>query len=83
MALCPHCNKIITHLYSSATANSNAQIYEGEEDITYDDEPEWELDEWECPECGEIIASDDDEAIEFMNNKDELKKLVENKIKNG
>ena len=82
MVICPYCNRAIERLITSATATDNAHIYEDGE-ICYPEEPEWELDYWECPECGEVVSKTDEEAVEFMKNTDELKKVLERRIKNG
>lgn len=82
MAVCPNCNKIIEELCSTADASTNAIMdEEGEVIIDNEDVDIFETGEWRCPECDETIANNQTEGIKFMKNTDELKKVVENKLK--
>lgn len=82
MVICPKCNEIIEYLLIPATAMGNC-IMNDDGTITYPDD-EWEFEgEYLCPDCNQVIADSFDEAQDFMKNTDKLKKVVEEKIKNG
>ncbi|KKM51280.1 hypothetical protein LCGC14_1555610 [marine sediment metagenome] len=88
---CPKCNKKIEELrYYERVDNSlwfsvdenGEPNYEGGE-IIYDGATDFDFC---CPECSETLFTDEEKAIEFLKNKDELQELVKekiNKIKNG
>lgn len=83
MAICGECKERIGHLISEATATTGCVLYEdGTLDLNDEDlNSIIEINEWRCPECDEIVAYNEDEAREFLEEKDELKEIVVEKLK--
>jgi len=85
MAICPKCKRNIVELNMRRTGTEYARMYiddsdgyptyDGEEFDT-DDEGEW----YNCPECSEELFTNWDEAEEFLKGRDELQRLVAEKI---
>ena len=82
MAICLKCKKKIEVLCSEATATTGCFIDE-KGDVIFDESnfgDNAEINEWRCPKCEEVLALDEDEAREFMEDKDELQEIVAEKI---
>ena len=86
MPICPNCKEKINYLnYSKNKYNG------GEFSIGKDGLGEYEIDGnadliepqlfYSCPECSNEFNFDEDEAIEFLINKDELQEIVAEKMK--
>ena len=83
MVICRHCKKRITHLTSEVTATAGCSL--GEDGfITIDNDLNSiaETNEWRCPKCNGFIDYNEDEARAFIKDKDELKEIVAEKLKN-
>ena len=69
--ICPKCKEEITYLHSEATATTGVDMnMDGE--ISYDEgdmNSIAEIDEWRCPECDEVLAWNEEEAINFLKKK--------------
>lgn len=89
MAICPKCKKEIENLrfYSKVENYGYFNISEnGNEEWNTSEYGDWSDIEFCCPECNEVLFTDknEDEAIEFLSNKDKLKELMVKKvIQNG
>ena len=73
---CPKCNEEITHLDFDVTGTCRAQMYE--EDVLKNEPSDYDIDcltdgveydNFVCPECDEIIAFTEEEAINFFKKK--------------
>lgn len=74
MPKCPKCGKEIDHLvyYAYELQRANLWVFEdGESEYsTWDSLGETKGDpDYECPECGEVLFHNEDEAINFLRGK--------------
>lgn len=88
MAICPRCNKIITHLEEVRSGVEKSEVFWNKEEKYLD----WENEEFEgdgmviqyyCPECNEELDINEDEVEQFLKNKDAVAEMVAKKIENG
>jgi hypothetical protein len=65
---CPKCNCGISYLYSEATATTGATMnMNGEINLDNEDMNDIaETNDWRCPNCDELIAINEEEALNFM-----------------
>lgn len=86
MSICPNCKSKIDYLNYSICRYENGGFSidkNGVEEYIEDsnsfmNEPSLNFN---CPECDELLEFDEDEAIKFLKDKDELQELVAKKIK--
>ena len=81
MPICPKCKEEIDDLNFSADVESYGN-YDGY-DWNTKENGEWKDEKFYCPKCNEELAFDEEEATNFLQNKDKLTELVKEKIKNG
>ena len=73
MVICPKCNKEIDYLnsYQSGEEHSKLYIEDGEADYDFDGkgfQPDSKVNEYECPECLEVLFTSEEEAVKFLKN---------------
>lgn len=70
MVKCPKCNEEIHELNFDVTATCSSYVKENQTtDYDLDALTDCvEFDNFSCPECSEVIASSEQEALEFLNN---------------
>lgn len=69
MPICPKCGKEIDYLRSfcKQSAEYTLQLRNGEPDYEHLSSADfYEDEEFACPECDEILFTDEEEAIEFL-----------------
>jgi predicted RNA-binding Zn-ribbon protein involved in translation (DUF1610 family) len=73
---CPKCGEEIDYLISEATATTGVTMnMDGKMSFDNEDMNDIaETNEWECPKCDEVIAMNEEEALNFMRGKNENKK---------
>jgi DNA-directed RNA polymerase subunit RPC12/RpoP len=74
---CPKCKELISYLDYSVSKNRGGSFHPDsnyEED--YDDDSDGGI-TYFCPECGEEITDDENEAYKLFEVKDELKELID------
>lgn len=80
-AVCPKCKEVVDYLYwneekhSFGTFDLKGYEEDGNSDI---DTPNITF---SCPECEEDLEFDEEDAKDFLENKDELKQMIEKKVK--
>ena len=83
MPICQKCKEEIEHL-NNYVSGENLYIFDGD---NYNQEGDFiddnKTNDFECPECSEVLFTDEEKATNFLQNKDELTELVKEKIKNG
>ena len=83
MPKCPKCNAEIEILnnYVSGENRFDFWVEDGESQTQHED---WIADDkinnFECPDCHKVLFTDGDDAISFLEGKDELKRIVKDKI---
>lgn len=82
MPICPKCKKEIDYLRFSARVEhfGNFRINESGIDQDTNDWGDWDNIELACPECNETLFTDEDKAEKFLNEEDELKEIVKEKL---
>lgn len=84
MSICPKCKEEIGDLRFSAEVQKYGDFNideNGYENWDNQEDGDWDNVILCCPECNAELFYDSQEAKEFLENKDELKKMLENKIK--
>jgi len=69
---CPKCGYELTHLknYSRTELEYNVELEKGEIEYTYIDTLDtYDVGEYECPNCGTILARNEKEAIAILKDK--------------
>jgi len=85
MSICPKCKKIINHLREVRSGVEGCDMFWNEKGnyLDYENE-EFSGDGsvllYYCPECSEELDFNDEEAEEFLKNKDEVAEMVAKKI---
>lgn len=66
-AKCPYCHKLIDHLIVNNNGNYDYDIYI-ENGIVKRNSPDekGENEDFDCPKCGQIIAFEEKDAVEFL-----------------
>ena len=80
MAVCPKCKQKIESLNNYESGEMKSYLNEDggwEEDYFQGD---GKTNDFECPNCQEVLFKDEEEAIEFLEDKDELTRIMEEKI---
>jgi len=81
MAICPKCKEEIEHLNNYVSGEAK-YIFDGE---SYNQDGDFQnnekVNDYECPECQEVLFTDEEKAKEFLKNKDELTNIMEEKMK--
>ncbi len=86
MSICPKCKAKIDSLRQVTTGIEKCDIFFNEKEGWID----WKNEKFEsdgiirifyCPECDEELNLDDEEAEQFLLEKDELKEIIVEKIK--
>jgi len=68
MVKCKKCGEVIERLCSYATATCNCSL-DAEGNLVYEEEDMGriaETIEWRCPECDEVLAWNEDEAVSYL-----------------
>ena len=83
--ICPKCKEIIEYLsYSSCNYRGGTISIDEKGFEEYEEDGNLDLINqditFNCPECNEELFTDDDEAISFLKEVDELQELVVEKI---
>lgn len=91
--ICPKCHKEIESLnnYVSGENHSTFSLseFDGKTIRDYDFgefQTDGKTNDFECPECQEVLFTDEDKATKFLEGQDELQQIVAekiNKIKEG
>lgn len=84
MAICPVCKKEIDYLKFEAEVQHFGDFRAeegGYENWDSREEGDWNNIIFLCPECNTELSYNSEKAREFLENKDELKRMIENKIK--
>ncbi len=84
MAVCPKCKQKVESLnnYSSGERKTRVSIFDGEEEYEEEEfQANGKVNDYECPECSEVLFKDEEEAIAFLKNKDELQEIMAEKLK--
>ena len=85
MPICPKCHKEINGLRNIVSGNFRYDMWvDGSDKIRYDEVDfmsDDNVNEWWCPECGEVLFISENEAEKFLKEKDELAELIIKKIK--
>ena len=82
--ICPNCKEEINGLVSFESGENKKNVYidnnklEWNEEYFYDD---GKVNDYECPECNEVLFTNEEEAISFLKNEDELQKMIKEKLK--
>jgi len=83
MPICPKCNKEIEKLINFTSGENRYNVW------LLNNEPYYQLDtfigyvkidEFECPECLEVLFTDETKAVEFLKGYDELQTIVSEKL---
>ena len=83
MPKCPKCKKEIECLDNYQSGENHYRVWLNGEDTDYDlkeFQEDNQVNDYECPECGEVLFTDEDKAVKFLKNKDELTELVKEKM---
>ncbi len=81
MSICPKCKKEIDYL-NNYTSGENKYNFDGDNyNQDGDFQPDYKVNDFECPECSEILFTDEVKAIAFLKNEDELQSIIKEKIK--
>ncbi len=81
MPICPKCKAEIKHLLAYSEVVNNFEIDINGEPFCFGNDNIEGYTTFECPECNEDLNFNEEEAIIFLRDKDELQKLVAEKIK--
>ncbi len=80
MAVCPKCKQKIESLNNYESGEMKSYLNEDggwEEDCFQGD---GKTNDFECPECSEVLFKDEEKAIAFLKNKDELQEIMAEKL---
>jgi predicted RNA-binding Zn-ribbon protein involved in translation (DUF1610 family) len=66
MAKCPKCNKEIIYLNNYQSGESHHRLYSDGEYEEREFQPNNKTNEYECPECCEVLFIDEEHAKEFI-----------------
>ncbi len=83
MPICPKCfGKIDSlHNYASGERKTRVSIFDGEEEYEEEEfQADGKVDDYECPNCSEVLFKDEEKAIAFLKNKDELQEIMAEKL---
>ena len=85
MPICPKCKKIISHLRQCRTGYEECEMFfnKKEDWIDWKNEEfigDGNLLEYHCPQCDRELDFSEEEAEEFLENKDELQEIIAKKI---
>jgi len=72
--ICPKCKMELNNLNFDVTATCGSQLYDSDEYADYDIDCLTdcvEFDNFSCPECNEILAQTEEEAIKLLKEKNE------------
>ena len=75
MAKCPKCSSKIKFLKKYERFERLFRFYANEEEIQIEDIDTGEDPDFDCPECGETLFTDEDEAFKFLYEKEEEPKI--------
>lgn len=80
MSICPKCKEEIESL-KNYVSGEELYIFDGnnyEQDGDF--QPDNKVNDFECPECNDVLFTDEEKATNFLQNTDELTELVKEKI---
>ncbi len=81
MSICPKCKEEIDYLNNYISGEAK-YIFDGE---SYNQDGDFQNDgkvsDYECPECQEVLFTDEEKAKEFLEDKDELTEIISEKLK--
>lgn len=84
MPICPKCKKIINYLEEVRTGYERSKMFVNEDKSIWWEDEEFSGDdnvlEFYCPECNEELDFTEEEAHNFLRNKDEVAEMVAEKI---
>ena len=69
MPKCPKCNDEIDTLNNYQSGENKYKLFIQGKDYHYDEDefqPNNQVNDYECPHCGEVLFRDEDKAIEFL-----------------
>lgn len=81
MPKCPNCKSEIKELLAYSEVVSTFELDKNGEPYCYGSDNIEGYTSFECPECNEKLFTGEFEAINFLEDKDELQKIVKEKIK--
>ena len=84
MVICPKCKKEIDSLNNFQSGEAHYHLWINGNSPHYEEkefQPDNKVNDYECPECSEVLFTDEDKAIAFLKGGDELQSIVEEKIK--
>ncbi len=81
MPICPNCKEEIDELLAYSEIVQTLQLNVNGNPDYYDESYIEGYTGFECPECHDKIFNTENKAIEFLKNKDELQKIVAEKLK--
>jgi len=81
MSICPNCKEEIKELLAYSEVVGTFKLDKNGEPSCYGSDYIEGYTSFECPECNEKLFGEEFEAINFLENKDELQKMMVEKIK--
>ena len=85
MPKCPKCHKEVWKLLNYVSGEKKFDLILLEDGDTHYEEVDFyedsQTNDYECPECLEVLFGSEDEAIKFLKGQDELQQIVAEKIK--
>ena len=80
MPICPNCKAKIKELLAYSEVVNTFELDKNGEPYFYGNDQIEGYTGFECPECHERIFDTENEAIEFLKNKDELQEIMVEKL---
>ncbi len=86
MPKCPNCKEEIEELRNIVSGSNEYTLFSIGNDTEYEEKDfaeDYVVNEYWCPECQEVLFTDEEKAIDFLKgiNQDELTKTMEEKLK--
>ena len=71
MAVCPKCENMIAHLDNYQSGKNHYRLYADGYSEMQEFQENNKLNDYECPECSEVLFTDDEKAREFITGKED------------
>ncbi len=80
MPICPNCKETINYLYAYSEVVNTFELDKNGEPFCFGQDNIEGYTGFECPECHEKIFLEENDAIEFLKDKDELQEIMIEKL---